>query len=380
MAYPVSSRWEKFIRRGYAPVTRVDIRMPGEGTIFSNLPVSSGSISVSRGNSYRTSGSIVVPDPDLFPAINEDSVLAPYGAEIVINTGIQYPEGTLELIPVGVFPIEDADGSEAAGNVTSISFYDRAKRCENADFIEPKDYGGVLVQEAIEDEVLYAAPFFNDPIEWTVSFDPELENHHLPHGTVLEGNRWAFVTELAESIGADIFFYRDGNVRVVPVPGIYGYAETPEHDWVIDAGADGVLIDLKRSISRDGVFNGVVVTGSADGDREQPWAFVTDDHPDSRTKFGGPFGKSITRIDNSDLTTSEQCRIQALAELRDLTGLQSSVDLDCVGNPAIDVGDIILARGLTGDDEIHMVDGYSFDFATVKMSIDTRSLQFVEES
>jgi hypothetical protein len=84
MAYPVSSRWERFIRRGFAPKTVIDVQFPGEGIIFSDLPVSSGSVKISRENSYRASGSIVVPEPTLFPLLNSDSPIQPYGAEIVV--------------------------------------------------------------------------------------------------------------------------------------------------------------------------------------------------------------------------------------------------------------------------------------------------------
>lgn len=378
MAYPVSDRWIKFIRRGFRAVTYCDVQFPGEGIVFADLPVSGGSISVSRKNSYRSSGNIQVADPTLFPTLNSDSPIQPYGAEIIIRTGIRYPEGNEELVPMGVFPIEEVTGSEAGGNISNISFYDRAKRVEAADFIAPKDYGGELVLDVIESEVLYAAPFYpGSGVEWQVHFDESLENIALPQGTILEDNRWAFVTELAESIGADIFFGRDGDVYVAPVPGIFADGESPEEDWLVDAGDNGILIDATRGASRTDVFNGVVVVGSADGDRPQPFALVTDDNPDSRTFFGGPFGKSIKRIDNSKLTNNDACERQARAELRNITGLQRSVSFEQVGNPATDPGDISRLRFLDGSEEIHMLDGYEYDFFSAKLSADTRSIQFI---
>jgi hypothetical protein len=378
MAYGVSSRWEKFIRRGFTPITEIDVRFPGQGVVLSGLRVTSGSVSVSRGDSERTSGSLEVADPTLFPTLNNASIIEPYGAEIVIHTGILYPEGNTELIPVGVFPIENVSGSEAGGNLASIKFYDRAKRMQDIDFIAPVNQGGKLILDVIEEQVLYSAPFYpGDGVEWTVGFSEELDNFILPWGTLLESDRWDFIEELAESLGAEAYFDREGGVRVEPIPGIYGDGEVPEPDWIIDAGENGILIDASRSVSRTGVHNGVVVTGSADGDRAQPYALVTDDNPNSRTMWGGPFGKSVIRIDNSNLTTVEQCEKQARAELRNRTGLQRSLSFKAVGNPAMDPGDIILIRFLDGSEELHMLDGYDYDFASADLSAQTRSIQYI---
>lgn len=378
MAYPVSKRWENFIRRGYTPVTYIDIQFPGEGIVFSNLPVSSGSVNYDRGRAYRANGSLTVPDPTLFPALNDDSPIAPFGAEIVIRTGIRYPEGTEELIPLGVFPIEEVTGSEADGNVSDIEFYDRAKRVEGVDFISPKDFGGEFILDVIEQQVLYAAPFYpGDEVEWGVNIDPSLDNIILPTGTILESDRWSFIIELAESIGAEVFFDRNGDVQVVPVKTFFEDDGTPDADWIVDAGANGILIDLARGVSRDEMYNGIVVVGSADNDRPEPKYFATDDDPRSRTQYGGPFGKSVLRIEDGNLTTDSQCETRAKAELRKTTGLQRSIDYDQVANPAMDVNDIILIRGLTGDDEVHLLDSFDFDFVDASMSTGTRSIEYI---
>lgn len=608
MAYPVSSRWEQHIRRGATPVTECDVRLPGQGTIFKNLPVSAGSVTFDRDNSYRASGSVTVADPDLFPTLDNPTVLEPHGAEIVIRTGIVYPEGigdlragisasdlaaqgAAELVPVGVFPIQSVSGSEAEGKIAKVDFYDRGRRLEDYAFIAPKDKGGQMVLSVIEEEILDSDPFYppketgvpkpgglhlpdasgdylttgHKPIQhlhdvidiqfdantdwtssftavakynttgnqrawafqlnsgaprlllsadgsstttvtassavavssgrwamrvranlitgdvefyesasmdsgwsplgstqsissnytifaseanftvgsqhggtnadfvgtihavkvlsgladvplfdvdftqlpnlttvfshntmdfttaggakivnedatgvnWTVTFDPDLDNFPLPAGTLLEQNRWEFLERMAADLGAEIFFYRDGNVIVQPVPGIYGEDEAPEPDWIIDAGEDGILKDADRSVTRDNVFNAVVVVGSADEERAQPYAVVYDDNPNSLTRWGGPFGKALKRVEISDLTTNEQCETAAKAELRNSTGLQRSLGFSAVGNPAMDPGDIIKIVFPDGSSEIHMLDSYSYDFASMDLSADTRSIQYI---
>lgn len=616
MAVAVSRRWEHFIRRGANPVTEVDVSIPGQGVVFRNLPVSSGSISFSRENSYRASGSIVVPDPDLFPTLDDPTILEPYGAEIIIRTGIVYPEGigdlragisasdlaaqgAAELVPMGIFPIQTVSGTEAGGKIATIQFFDRGRRLEDFAFVAPRDKGGQLIQTVIEEEILDSDPFYppnippsetgvplpggfdmptsgqittpddrdfdlndfdirvdatiddweetgnhylvakynpvsggrsyafqsnerlrllvsedgdtfadalatvplpissgrlavrvsftasngqvrfftapagvdgpwtqlgstvdigsnfslhdnNEPlsigmhsgggsaigggtihsfqirsshngtiitsidfynqptdttsfeidgytwtvqsgrivnqadltgsvssVSWVVNFDEDVDNFTLPTGTILEQDRWDFLEELAESLGAEIFFNRDGNVTVQPIPGIYGDGVIPDPDWVIDAGENGLLKDADRSVSRDGVFNGVVVVGSADENRPQPFALVTDDDPKSLTRWNGPFGRSLIRIERSELTTDEQCAKAARAELRNLTGLQRNLSFDSIGNPAMDPGDILRIVFPDGSSEIHMLDGFDYDFESMDLSASTRSIQYI---
>lgn len=629
MAYSVSSRWEQHIRRGAVPVTEVDIHMPGQGITFTNLPVSSGSITFSRENAYRASGSLIIADPDLFPTLDNPSILEPYGAEITIRTGIVYPEGIgslrahqgnqpnltehfsglsatelaeqghAEMVPLGIFPIQTVSGTEANGRIPEVSFFDRGKRLEDYSFVAPKDVGGQLIQDVIEAEILdsdifypviitgipqpgglvldatsgsycstpdnsnlniitqidvrvdctlddwtpplnpdnkafaaqwdqvsnqrswafvltpngelrmyysssgtgtslttsvaidshadvngrlavrvvfnedtgnadfYTAPTMAGPwtlrdnntftpvnlhntttllefgssdggtanlfegtihsafvlvdttktiadinfydletgttgftnsgftytvhgsaeivninsagsLPWTVNFDAALDNFPLPAGTLIDIPRWEFLERMAESLGADIFFYRDGNVYVIPVPGIYGEGTIPDPNWIIDAGEDGILIDADRSVSRDSVFNGVVVIGSTDDETSpQPFALVTDDNPQSLTRWGGPFGKSLLRIENSDLTTSAQCEIAARAELRNVSGLQRNLGFGSIGNPAMDPGDILRVDFPDDSSEIHMLDSYTYEFPTMSLSGETRSIQYI---
>lgn len=395
MAYNVSSRWEKFIRRGMHPITRVDVSFPGEGIVYENLPVDGGSISITRGSAVRASGSVSIPDPTLFPALNDDSPIAPYGAELIIKTGIVYPEATshrsltipqleglgfIEMVPMGIFVIADGSGSEANGNVTTINFHDRAKLIEHADAVIPKDWGGESAFLALQTIIEDVTPFIDGQMQWSLSISNELSDIILPSGTTFDTGRMGFIDKVAQALGAEVYFARDGNAYCVPVPGIDLSIFDTDADWIIDAGEDGVLIDVTRKITRENVYNGVVVTGSADGENPQPFGFASDDNPSSRTYYGGPFGKQVKRVDNSNLTTEEDCINAAIAELRNSTGLQRSVDFETYGNPAMDPGDIVLIRTGTSPDELHMLDSYRYDFESASLNAQTRSITFVEEA
>jgi hypothetical protein len=375
--YAVSQRFLDAIRRGTTPVTRVDISFPGQGIVYSDLPVSAGNMTISRNNIYRGSGSLTIPDPTLAPVLTEDSPLNPYGYELIIKTGFIY-HNTTELIPMGVFPIEDAEVGE--DGVTNITFFDRAKSVERSDFIAPKDYSGWFAHFALEDVIMYAAPFYPGPlVEWSMQIDPELEGNDppLPGGTVLDGARWQFVEEICQACGAEAYFDRDGNAQIVPVPGINEDTPITEVAWEVDTGPNGVLIRSSRKVSRTGVFNAVVVVGSGNSTGAPPFAFVFDSDSNSRTYYEGPFGKSVKRISNSLLTQEGDCEIAAQAELKNMTGLQRTISFNSLRNPALDPGDIILIKHLDGTSNLVMLDSYQFDFATGDMDGTIRSIQYV---
>lgn len=376
--YATSARWEQHIRKGPSPISKVDVTFPGQGIVFADLPIIDGSITVSRGATTRSSGSLTIGDPDLLPALNSGSPIAPYGAELIVKTGFRYYDGTEELIPMGYFQIWDTTGSEASGNIPTIEVYDRSKAIENTDYITAKDYGGWPLQSALEDVALYAAPLYpGTGVDWSVTFGPGLTNPTLPGGKILNGNRWTFITELADSIGAEAYFDRNGTLQVVKKPKLTASTPVTSAVFEINVGANGVLIDADHPLSRNSIYNGVVVRGAAVENAPQPYGLVTDTNVNSRTYYGGPFGKRVLAIDDDSLTTNAQCIERATAELYNITGVQAAISFKALANPALDPGDYILASYLDGSQELHMLDEYRYDLSSAAMDGKTRSLQYV---
>ncbi len=376
--YSVSSRFLDAIRRGVRPVAVADILYPttGGGTdiIFSDLPISSGRISVSRNSKTRGSGNLTIPDQSLSPVLTQDSPLNPYGYEVRIRVGYQYHDGQ-ELIPMGIYGIEDASVDE--DGITAISFFDRAKMIERADFTAPKDYSGWYVQDAIADIVLYASPFYpGDAVQWDISFASGLTNPRLPGGTVFNTQRWTFLDKLTETMGAEAYFDRDGDCRVIAIPSIDTGTPLTSVAWEVDTGENGVLISSARKVTRAGVYNAVFVSGATNDGGPQISGFASDDNPNSRTYYLGPFGKSVKRIENSALTTETDCVTAARAALRNLTGLQKTLSFNSLRNPALDLGDVLLVKHLDGQQSLVMLDDYSFDFSAGDMTASIRSVQY----
>jgi hypothetical protein len=113
--YPVSDRFLKAIVSSHAPVTEVTLfRTDGR---VETLPHTGGSVTVDRGNAIRRSCSVTVDDLSLIPRTPADK-LSVYGARLRITRGVDYGNGQRELVPVGLFRIDEISGDVDEGPVT----------------------------------------------------------------------------------------------------------------------------------------------------------------------------------------------------------------------------------------------------------------------
>lgn len=345
--YAVSADFSRLIRESGVRKTVADVYYDGE-MIASGLAVSDGSIRIELDGQVRRSGSITVADPRLVPTLT--STLSPLGTEIRIRQGVIFPNGTEELIPVGVFRLDVTSWSEL-DRVSTIQLYDRSKALQ-AELPSPHSRSGQLAKSVIIDFLEWFYPSLA-PINPAGVFDPSLVDYRLPGGHVFESsNHWDPVVELARNMGGRLYFDVDGSPRCDPIEelsDVSTYVET------IDAGPSGVLIEADRTYSREGVYNSVVVIGASTTGGAIPRSVVYNLDPGSPLRYGGPFGKTGIVINDSALTTETQCFKRARTELARYTGLSYSLDFSSVPNPALDVGDVIRAIYPDGSFELHQI-------------------------
>src|SRR5690606_28980198 len=173
-----------------------------------------------------------------------------------------------------------------------------------------------------------------------------------------------------------MFFDHRGVFVVAPEPD----SSTPV--FTVDEGQDGVLINLRRQLSRAGVYNAVVAEGTeADYDNDEPpaRAVVFDDNPDSATYFFGPFGQ-VPRFYSSPLIfTNEQAELAAASILARTTGIPYTLDITAIPNPALEPFDPIRVIFEAGREEIHVIDAITIPLTSDQpMVISSRSLvQFI---
>lgn len=374
--YSVSDHFLERVRDSGERVTFADLYLNRE-IYRENIPVISGSLTMDRKANIRKSGSMAIGDNSLINLwLNQ---LSPYNFTVVIKQGVVFPNRDMELVPFGTFTIEEVTWSESQG-VPEIKFYDYGKSLEQTTHFFTVDYSGSFVRQRIEELVAYTIPWA------TVVIDSSLPDVMLPGGTTYDGNHLESLAKLTEAIGAEGFFDRDDVYRVVPIPSVN--IDTGEDDsvWDVDVsidGSPGVLVSADRSITKEGVFNGVSVVGATPEGAPEGTVVVGhafDLNPASPTYWNGPFGRRTKRIENSALTDNGACRASAEAQLRNFLGLTRSLNFEIVANPALDPGDIVKVIYLDESFEYHLIDSLSIPLGTGAFTAQTRAKQYIGTS
>lgn len=378
-----SSRFDLAVRNGGQRKTVADVYFGG--TFLQTLPISSGAVSLDRNSDVRGSGSLVVGDPDLIPRV-ANSPLAPYSIEIKIRTGVVYADTTEELLPLGVFRLQDTNWSEASGRIPTVDFYDRAQGIQDANFLGPLDRSGYKVKSALTGLIQDVYKTSN------VIIDSSLANPKLPGGTVYEEDRMDAVRQLLNLMGAEGGFDYNGDYRVIPVKFLTQTNTVADAVYTISTGPYGTLADANRGVSRDGLVNGVTVYGATTSAGVTFVGQAFDDDPRSPTYWGTKklnshglvvnvdnntnFVRTTAQISNDALTSNAQCVTAAKAYLQSNLGLARSLDLVAACNPAVELADIVNVVYSDSTNELHIVDTLSIPLGAGDWGVTTKTLTY----
>lgn len=357
--------FDRRIRQSGKRKTVVDLYFNNQ-VLAEDIPVSEGNVRMDRKAAIRRSGSITIPDRSLVPAFNSN--LNPYGTEVRIRQGIVYPNGDEELIPVGVFILDTTSWEEAQGPVPSIEIFDRSMVMGRAQVGATADFSGMTPKEVIEHLMGYFWP------ELSVTFDEAnltmASNLPNPGGTTYtSGNAWDAVQDMARKLGGEIYFDTEGLPVVNKIPVLNEDITSLDAVWTVDTGETGILRTAKRSITRKDVYNSVYVTGAATEGGVVPTAHVVNTNPNSPTDRNGPFRKMGIRISDNSLTTDEMCTQLALQKLAEYTKLAKTLDFTCIGNPAVEPGDIVLVKFLDDSQELGLIETIGLPLAGGQYSV-----------
>lgn len=376
--YPVSDRFLQAIDRSGKRRTVVDLYYDNY-PILTDVPIISGTIKVDRTARCRRSGTLQLADPQLFPSVLRTTGISPYGVEARVRSGVRFPNNTEELVPLGTFIVYSTKAELESGYVPTIELFDRAQRVYETSSWAVGDtgfnFGGKHVTEAIEQLVMYAAPYWPAPI-WTFDVNPLVtpKDRYVPPGAYAgDTDRWKMVQDLSLSIDAETYFDMEGTCKVAPIKYLPFWWAVQDVEWTASA-----LVSAAVGITRENTYNSVIVVGSSkDSDSLPPFYVAYDDDGRSPTYWNGYFGKKTYRHEDQTLTTLEECSAVALSKLATLCGLSQTISFDCIQNPALDAGDIINVP-LNGEDNVLMVESISLPLHTGIMSVDTRSVQYVK--
>ncbi|GAA2817527.1 DUF5047 domain-containing protein [Kribbella solani] len=263
---------------------------------------------------------------------NASGLLAPYGNEIFVESGVAYGNGSHEWVSHGYFRINNPEQDDAPTGPIDITATDRMAGIIDGRFLTPRQFAstmtfGQLVAQLVTEVYPLAT------ISWD---DTGVRDTTVGRTVTADRDRYQTLMDLVTSLGKVGYWRYDGVFRVETPPAISG---TPS--WEVNSGRNGVLTKLSRSITREGIYNVVVASGEATDTTPPVWGAVADLSPSSPTRYGGPFGPVPRFYTSPFLTTNDQCRLAAEVLLRKSLGLPYSVNCEAVPNPALEPDDLI---------------------------------------
>lgn len=273
--------------------------------------------------------------------------LSAYGAVLQLESGIDYGDGTVELLPVGRFRLDRRDTARPGAGST-ITGYGLEQVVQDARFLTPRTTSGssavdlitTLIQEAIPGAVVINRASRDTSVR-QVTWDRE---------------RWDAIdgtdASLARAIGAEV--YADGRGRFV-ITDVPTLADRPV--WTVDEGPGGVKVSESSSETASGVYNIVVASGDGtDGTAPIGPVIAYDDDPTSPTYWQGPFGPRPRFYSSPLLTSAAAATLAARSVLADSLGLVRSLSFEAVWHPGLECGDLVLVEREGGRLEPHLID------------------------
>jgi hypothetical protein len=322
---PVSPELLRIVRGSHRMCARARIVAPGQTGVDPDgveIPIESGTVVQDSSADIRSTADLTTVWE--WPS-GTNGLLAPYGNEVFLERGIVFGNGTKEWVSQGYFRIEDTEQRTAPRGEIRLSARDRMSGIIDARLETPIQFAtGTTIQDAFE--FLVGAVYPGVPVEF--DFDAAAVAFASPH--IAEEDRYEFLLDVARAQGKVLYFDYEGKLQVRSAPD----PRTPVFD--VDHGAGGVLVDMSRKLSRDGVYNAVVAAGETPGDIPPVQAIARDENPNSPTYYYGPFGKVPRFYSSPFITTSAQCRSAASAMLARAIGLPYNVDFTAVPNPALE--------------------------------------------
>ena len=368
----------------------------GQPVSVEYVPVSTMSITVDRNSAQRRSGTInveavpSVPPPPFLP-ISPASILAPFGNEIYIETGIAtIPAGVAtptpvvqQWIPMGLFSIATSTVSDTGVNcVVSLSVYDRSwvisQRKLKKPYIFPATPSGEFAEEV---ETLLNQVWDNgaNPLQYNIV----PTSATVPQASYNQGSDpWQAALDMANAVGYELFFDANGVVTARPIPdpstqpatwnftddetAIYGDGGSGSGGSTVLFGSPySTPVDVAVTMTRDGIYNDVIVTGtgtsnapySNTGTSQPVLASAADTNPNSATYVNGGMGDVPEFVSTNLATTSGQA--QEIAD-NDLQAALSSAWQITISFPPgavfIDVDDVVgITRPRIGLNNVYVV-------------------------
>jgi hypothetical protein len=345
---------------------------------------STGSFTIDRNSEFRRTGQITieviptVPPPELMP-VNPGSLLAPFGNEINVATGIATSAGTgtenqvaspTTWVPQGLYAITTSTVDDTGIDCTvTLDLSDRswtiAQRALKNPYNFPATPSGNFVAEMqallnmIWNQQVGVAPLLFNMVPTTAI---------VPSASYNQGSDpWQAAQDMASAVGYELYFDINGVVTARPIPNPFATAPcwnfSDDQTLVIGAGGSGSTallgspystpVEVSVVMTRDGIYNDVVIQGTGDAnaatyngtgiETSGPpiLAEAADTRPGSPTYIGGGMG-DVPNFVTSSLITPDGAQDTADTDLNQALSQSWQVTLTTAPNGIFDVDDTVL--------------------------------------
>ena len=101
------------------------------------------------------------------------------------------------------------------------------------------------------------------------------------------------------------------------------------------------MLAASETLDRSNVRNGVAVLGQLSADLPPIYALATYDDPTAPTRWAGPFGKVALLVSSTTVQTQAQADETAASLLNLRLGLQRTLTVSSLPNPALEPDDLL---------------------------------------
>ncbi|MFI5561501.1 DUF5047 domain-containing protein [Amycolatopsis japonica] len=361
---PVTDSFLATVRGAHKMVARARICAPGQvgvNPVGTEIPIISGDVVMDSTADITSTLSLTTHYDWPYDATDLGT---PYGQEIFVERGVTYGNGTTEYVGLGYFRIEKVEQTRTDGQIR-ITASDRMASLIDARLTQPVQFGAGASVQSVIDYLVSDGGLSGVPVVYDYSAGADL----LGTSHIADRERVKFMQDVLNSRAKIMYFDYAGRLQVKSRPD-----PTKAAVFTINHGRNGVLVDAKRALSRDGVYNAVVATGEPVGEQTPVMGAAFDLVSTSPTYYYGTFGKVPRFFSSSFLETNAQCVAAAQSMLLTVTGLPYNVSLGLVPNPALEASDVVT---VTYNDhlnpETHIIDRLTIPLdAEGVMSIETR--------
>jgi hypothetical protein len=324
------------------------------------IPILGGSVTLDGDADLRSSLDLTTDGRRLWPHLATD-LFPPYGNEVYIEVGIVH--SVVEYVGLGYHRIKTSSQDDAPDGPIRLECEDRMAAIRDARLLAPRGFvaGTTLgsIMTALVTEVYPTA---------TITWDDTTDLETLARGVIVEEDRHGFLDDLVRAQGKIWYWDHRGILTIKDLPD----PTTPVYE--ISAGTLGVLVSMKRHLTRDGVYNAVVASGEGADTMMPVVGTAVDALPSSPTYYLGRFGPVPRFYSSPLLTTTAQAAAAAQAILRRQLGLPYVVQLGTVSNPALEPFDPVRIRpGPADGPEIHILERVTIPLTELTpMTADTK--------